>query len=106
MAEELKELRESTTRVEIARSLQNAQQLTLERLAGMEAVLACKLDRSEVSNLETLALRLESFAEFKDDTTKYLNEIYSRCENFDKMLSMHDTEISRVRDNVDEQYAT
>lgn len=102
IAAELKDLRETTTRVEIARSLQNAQQLTLERLMGMETLLACKLDRSEVSHLETLSHRLENFVDFKDDVTRNIYEICSRCDNFDQVLATHDSTICRVRDTIDE----
>lgn len=61
-------LRAQMTPLEMGLSLQDAHNSASQRIAGVEAMIACKLDRSEVGNLMTLASRLESFASFKDNT--------------------------------------
>lgn len=61
-------LREETTPLELGLSLQEAQKNAAQRLASVESLVACKVDRSDVGNLTTLASRLETFSSFKDAT--------------------------------------
>lgn len=58
---------------EIMRKMQLAQTETVRRLNGMESIVACKLDRSEVAYLESLANNFESFAEFQKSVCSSLD---------------------------------
>ena len=67
-SEEIKDVRDKYATKELALQLQDGEQMISNRLVGMESLLSCKIDRSELAHLDALAVRLKSFSEFKDNT--------------------------------------
>lgn len=61
-------LRSECTPAEVGVRLQESQASAALRVTSIETMLACKVDRSEVDTLNTLASRLETFAAFRDST--------------------------------------
>ena len=72
---ELGGLREWAAGKDSVQRLHNAHNETVKRVTGMETLLSCKLDRSEISYLEGLALNFESFSRYQVATNEILDAI-------------------------------
>jgi DNA repair exonuclease SbcCD ATPase subunit len=62
----------SLTPLELGKTLHKAQNEAAERMKTMERVVALKIDRSEMTNIETLATSLEEYDYFRKDTQSAL----------------------------------
>ena len=66
------------------------------RVTGMESSLACKLDRSDLSQLETLIGKIDIYEEFKQQTISNINKL-KIYENESKiLLNQHSNNLSDI----------
>lgn len=72
-AADLQALREYAAPMTLVSRLERTQEGANLRLGGVESLLACKVDRSEVSQLESLQSRLGMYDSFKDATLAQLS---------------------------------
>lgn len=85
-----------STPADVGVRLQEQQASAAARVTGMEGLLACKVDRSEVNTLHTLASRLETFAAFRDATTASFIEHAERASGIEKRVDSHDAHLSSL----------
>ena len=65
---EVEAARAGATPLDVGRALQEAQSNAAQRMTSVETMLACKVDRSDVATLSTLATRLDTYSSFLDRT--------------------------------------
>ena len=78
---EVQEMKDQMATQSVVNALQQSQSLTNEKLASLEALVSCKVDRSHMATLDALRLRLQNFVGFKDETIHALETLDSRCES-------------------------
>jgi len=100
----VEQLRSQTTPLDVGRALQEAQSNAAQRMTGVETMLACKVDRSDVATLQTLASRLETYSAFLERTQATFAEharehttLASRIDANTANLAALDTSMSEVR---------
>lgn len=71
---DMAELHGSLTPLELSKTLHKAQNDAAERMKSLESLLALKIDRSEMANIQTLATSLEEYDYFRSDTQQTLRK--------------------------------
>lgn len=104
---DMAEMHGSVTPLELGKTLHKAQNDAAERMKSLETLLALKIDRSEMTNIQTLATSLEEYDYFRTDTQralrnqKELNEGYTdRFNVIDKGLSGAQQERNEMQEDI------
>ena len=94
---EIQELKDCSATFSLVHSIQQGQNLANEKLASLETLVSCKVDRSDYAALESLRVRLQLFADFKDNTTETLQILQERINMADSTLTSHSSQISNLQ---------
>lgn len=70
------------------------------RLTGIESSLSCKIDRSEVSNLESIAAKIDLYEDFKNNTIIELEKLNKSKSDIILSLKEHGQNIAAIQDNI------
>ena len=103
---EIQELKDLTASQSVVTALQQSQILTNEKLTSLENLVSCKVDRSQIATLDTLRLRLQNFAAFKDETACALESLESRCNVSEDLSRKHGEYISELQELTAEHTET
>jgi RNA polymerase-interacting CarD/CdnL/TRCF family regulator len=87
-AKDFKELRTWSAPIEMVNRLSVAQHDMGSRISGLEGIVACKLDRSELGHVEALAARLLTYDDFKEETRGQLRDVSLQLSSLETDLSV------------------
>jgi hypothetical protein len=71
----MKAMKEYAAPMEVTKALQQFHQDISSRVTGIEGMVSCKLDRSELAHIEALAVRLQQYEDFKQMTVRELDRL-------------------------------
>eukprot|EP00596_Hydrurales_sp_CCMP1899_P008657 CAMPEP_0119049210 /NCGR_PEP_ID=MMETSP1177-20130426/63414_1 /TAXON_ID=2985 /ORGANISM="Ochromonas sp, Strain CCMP1899" /LENGTH=365 /DNA_ID=CAMNT_0007026149 /DNA_START=135 /DNA_END=1229 /DNA_ORIENTATION=+ len=71
----MKAMKEYAAPIEVTKALQQFHQDMSSRVTGIEGMVSCKLDRSELAHIEALAVRLQQYEDFRQMTVRELDRL-------------------------------
>ncbi len=98
---ELGSLREWSAGKDSVLRLHNAHSETVKRVTGMETLLSCKLDRSEISYLEGLASNFESFSKYQVATNNVLDTIQANVRRNAERIAENKSAVDQLKVSSD-----
>lgn len=106
-AKEFREVRNWAAPMEMTKSLAVAQHDMGTRMTGLEGIVACKLDRSELGHIEALSARLLTYDVFKEDTkgqlqalSTHLSRLQSGVDINTRDITNLDKKIADIKDKI------
>lgn len=80
---DMKAIRDWAAPLDMTLHLSEANKALTTRLGGLENVVGCKVDRSEISNLQALSSRLGLYDTFQDKTVEQLQLVDTKLQRLD-----------------------
>ncbi len=101
--EEMESIRQGYTPIEVATTLQKQHGEMVKKQAYLEAGLSCKMDRTEVGDLEQLVANLHLYDQFKEETVGEIDRLRSSIYRVElgAARDLHDS-VSTVNLSIDE----
>lgn len=90
---------------DIMTKIQSAHTETVRRLNGVEAMVACKLDRSEVGYLEGLANNFESFGAFQKEVRSSIGDLDNLSAEHARLLAESNSRMDALKTATDSAFS-
>lgn len=97
-------IKEWAAPIDMVKKMQSSQTETVRRLNGVESLLSCKLDRSEIGYLEGLANNFEAYSEFQKEVQVSLNGLNKTVNDHRDRIAESKAKIDQLR-NISESTA-
>lgn len=98
----LDEVYKWATPLDLASKMQQAQVDLNRRVQAVETTLPCKVDRSDLNDIETLAARLRLYDSFQRSTEVSIADLLQETQTSSKRHDFHDEDLKNVHELVDD----